>query len=230
MRRAHVTVLALGMLLAALLGMAGCTGRQADSGSSAGGVTATTPEQAVSSFLDATKKHGTLTFTSGKQAEEQKVEYWFDGDRYRLTWFNADGSVRIHMISPDGTKLYYCRTEDELCEISYTLPEMHQWIFNGPPGWKLGEGVRDGDLTAYTFTIQKLWDIEGASQTFYLEDLVVYADDTRIVKTVARTSSRKPGSPDDLTTSVYAFDEPELGAELPADVFELPYEIGTPAK
>ncbi|MDP2232584.1 MAG: hypothetical protein Q8K89_03035 [Actinomycetota bacterium] len=143
-----------------------------------------------------------------------------------MTWFNADGSVRINMISPDGEKLYYCRTEDEVCEISYALPEMHQWIFNGPDEWKLGEGVAEGDLTAYTLSVKKLWNVEGASQSFYLEDLVVYADDTRIVKTVVRTNSRAPESDDDLVTSVYAFDPPQIDAEIPADTFELPYEIG----
>lgn len=214
------------MALCAVLvaGMAGCSGGGSQSGVT-GGVKPSSPEEAVQNFFDARTKHGTLTFISGKERKEDRIEYWFDGDRYRLTWFNEDGSVRIHMISPDGEKLYFCYTEDEVCVISYTLPEMHQWIFNGPPDWTPGEGMAEGDATVYTYTAEKLWDVEGASQQFYLEDLVVYADDTRILKTVVRTNSQKVAE-EELVTSDYVFDEPEIGVEIPEEVFELPYEIG----
>jgi hypothetical protein len=209
-----------------MIGSAGCAAKSGSVGSSS----ATTPEAAVRSFLDASTKHGTLTFVSGKSQKEDKVEYWFDGDKYRLTWYYEDGTERIHMISPDGKKLYHCYVPEEICAISYTLPEMHQWIFNGPPGWDLGEGEKVGDLTAFTYEAKKLWDVEGASQQFYLEDLVIYSDGSRIVKAVTRTNSRKPESEDDLVTSEYRFDEPELDVKLPADVFELPYEMGEKPK
>jgi hypothetical protein len=187
-----------------------------------------TPEAAVESFWDAETKHGTLTFSNVQDdgtVDEQRIEYWFDGDRYRLTWFNDDGSVRLHMISPDGENVYHCRPEDEACELAYTRAEFHQWIFNGPPDWRPGDGVSEDGLTKYTFTAQKLWDIEGASQTFYLEDLVIYADEARIIKTIARTDGRIPESDDELVSSTYAFDEPELGIDIADDIFELPYDI-----
>ena len=204
------------------MGATGCASKSTSSVTPA----ATTPDEAVHTFLDASLKHGTLRFVSGKEQKEDKVEYWFDGDKYRLTWYNADGSERLHMISPDGKKLYYCYVAEKVCAISYTLPEMHQFIFNGPDGWDLGAGVLEGGLTAYTYSAKKLWDIEGASQKFYLEDLVIYANDSRIMKTVTRTNSQMPESADDLVTSEYRFDEPEIGVEIPASMFELPYEIG----
>jgi len=227
MHRALRLVCALAVIsaIAGALGGCACTPGGAKSPDTAA-PGATSPDTAVRTFLDASRKHGTLTFVSGKEQKEDKLEYWFDGDRYRLTWYNADGSERLHMISPDGTKLYFCYVAEEVCAISYTLPEMHQSIFNGPDGWDLGTGVSEGDLTVYTYTAKKLWDIEGASQKFYLEDLVIYADDTRIMKTVTRTNSRQPESDADLVTSEYRFDPPEIGVEIPEDVFTLPYEIG----
>jgi hypothetical protein len=115
--------------------------------------------------------------------------------------------------------------EEETSVLAYTRAEFHQWIFNGPPDWRPGDGVSEDGLTKYTFTAQKLWDIEGASQTFYLEDLVIYADEARIIKTIARTDGRIPESDDELVSSTYAFDEPELGIDIADDIFELPYDI-----
>jgi hypothetical protein len=180
----------------------------------------------VQSFFAATTKHGTLTFTNPDDAKEsQKIEYWFEGDRYRLSWFNADGTIRIHMISPDGITLYNCYVIDEVAKKSYVGPEFHQWIFNGPPGWTPGKGTTEGDLTVYKYSAKKLWDIAGSGQQFYLEDLVIYADKARIVKTVARTAAEKPTSDAGLTTSTYTFEEPELGVSIPADTFVLPYKV-----
>ena len=183
------------------------------------------PKSAVDSFYKASSKHGTLTFVSGKEQKQDRIEYWFEGDRYRLTWFNEDGSVRIHMISPDGKAVYNCYAKDQVSKLSYVRAEFHQAIFNGPEGWTLDAGVPDGDLTAYTYVAKKLWTVTGSSQDFYLEDLVVYADDTRIVKAIARTDSSKPDDPSDLVTSRYEFDPPELGVSIPAEKFELPWKI-----
>lgn len=184
-----------------------------------------TSAAAATSFFGAGSKHGTLTFISGKERKEDRVEYWVEGLRYRLTWFNADGSVRIHMISPDGTKVYHARPDEKTSVIAYTTAEKHQWIFNGPPGWKPGEGVDKDGLTAFTFSAKKLWEVEGASQKFYLEDLVVYADAASIVKVVVRTDSNTPETEADLVTSDYVFDKPELNVAIPPEMFELPYEI-----
>ncbi len=222
MKRTMKVVAVVAVVSAMLAGVTGCAKSSSGTGATGGG----TPEAAVRAFLDSSTKHGTLTFVSGNSPDEQKVEYWFDGDTYRLTWYNADGSERLHMISPDGKKLYYCYVEDKVCTISYILPEMHQWIFNGPPGWDLGSGKQEGDLTVYTYSAKKLWNVEGASQRFYLEDLVIYANDTRIVKVVTRTNSHTPENEDDLVTSEYRFDEPQIGATIPADALKLPYDIG----
>jgi hypothetical protein len=134
--------------------------------------------------------------------------------------------VRIHMISPDGTAVYYCRPETEACELAYTTAEKQQWTFNGPPDWTPDSGVQEGEYTVFTYQPEKLWDIEDASQQFYLYDMEVYAEDTRIDKVVMRTAS-KLVPVEELTESQFTIGEFELDAELPADVFELPYETVT---
>ncbi|GEM_PF-5551119 len=180
----------------------------------------------VADFYSKKIKHGKITFSSGT-SKDQQVEYWFDNNKYRLTWYNEDGSIRLHMISPDGVKLYYCYVADKVSKIAYVLPEKHQWLFVGPPGWTLDAGVKEGDLTAYTYTAKKLWDIAGSSQQFYLEDMVVYSDGKKIVKVVTRTTSHLPKTEADLVSSTYQIDSIEYLDSIPADIFTIPYPIKT---
>lgn len=180
----------------------------------------------VQNFYDKKIKHGTVTFKSGT-SKDQKLEYWFDGNRYRLTWYNEDGSERLHMICQDGKNLYHSYVADKITKISYVRPEMHQWIFNGPTGWTPGMGVKEGNLTVYTFTAKKLWDVEGASQKFYLEDLKIYSDGEKIVKVVTRTNSKQPQTEADLVTSVYQIDTCEYLEKISDDVFNIPYPMET---
>ena len=187
---------------------------------------ANTTGNVIEDFYAKKIKHGKITFLSGT-SKPQLVEYWFDNNKYRLTWYNEDGSIRMHMISPDGVKLYYCYVADKVSKIAYVLPEKHQWLFVGPPGWSLGAGVKDGDLTAYKYTAKKLWDIAGSSQQFYLEDMVVYSDGKKIVKVVTRTTSHAPKTEADLVSSTYQIDTIEYLDSIPADVFTIPYPIKT---
>ena len=224
--RVSVVAVAVAALLAACGGGGG--GDSAPAASAGSGAVSST--DAVDVFFAAATKHGTLAFSSnlGKGwSEPTKVEYWFDGPKYRLSWFTDQGVVRTHMISPDGHDVYTCQVEKKTCQLSFVQAEFHQMIFNGPPGWAKGEGAPDGDLRAYTFTATKLWQIAGSTQDFYLEDLVVRSDGTRIVETDARTASHQPSADGDLIPSKYVFDKPELGVAVGAATFELPYPATT---
>lgn len=224
----------LGMLLLALalVGAAGC-GSAEKTAEKTSSPAAATPEQAVTDFYSAKTKHGFATFHSGSQPDE-RVEFWFDEQgRYRLTWYYPDedaadiekyGPVRIHMISTDGDVVYYSRPEAQESEISFTLAEKQQWTFNGPPGWTPEAGTEEDGFTVFTYTPEKLWDVEGASQQFYLHDMKVYARDGRIQKVAMRTSSKKVPV-EELTDSQFTIDEVELDVDLPKDIFELPYPV-----
>lgn len=223
---AAVAVLMFGVL------SAGC-GRDSGDGQPAGAQSAASPEAAVTDFYSAKTKHGFATFNSGPQPDE-RVEFWFDEDgRYRLTWYYPEeksaeiakyGPVRLHMISPDGKAVYYARPENKASEIAYVRAEKQQWTFNGPPGWTPDAGVEQDGYTVFTYTPEKLWDVEGASQQFYLYDMQVFAKDGRIDKVAMRTSSKKVPV-EELVDSEFRMDEVELGASLPDDVFELPYPM-----
>lgn len=186
-----------------------------------------TPQEALSSFWSATKKHGTLIFTSSSAGnaalEKQKVEYWVDGEKYRLIWYRPDGSVRLYMVSPDGKQLLYVDPKTKEVRPGIAKPEFHLMILNGPAGWQPtgGSGSGNTTTTTYTYPAKKWWNVQGAGQEFYLEDLVFTATPERIVSVVARTAgSREKVAAGDLTTSKYEFAVPELGVEAPAGTFE----------
>lgn len=234
-RGSVVTILVLLVLAAALLALPACAGKEASdaSGESAGtrDRKAGSAEEAVENFYSSKTKHGFATFHSGSEPDE-KVEFWFNEDgRYRLTWYYAEedaedieafGPIRIHMISTDGKLVYFCRPETELSEISYTLAEKQQWTFNGPPDWSPGAGEQEGEYTVFTYTPEKLWDIEGADQQFYLYDMKIYAKDNQIEKIVMRTNSSKVPV-EELVESQFTIDEFELDVEIDPEMFELPY-------
>lgn len=225
--RKRVVIIAVVVLLLLVLAlMAACSflrsGSREPSGASTNAPAATSPTKAVSTFYGAKRKHGYATFHSGDQPDE-RVEFWFDGGRYRLTWYRDD-KVRIHMISPDGKAVYHCKTEDRTSVIAYVAAEKQQWTFNGPPGWTPDAGVAEGGYTVFTYSAKKLWDIEGASQQFYLEDLKVYAKGDAVEKIVMRTSSSKVPEAE-LVESSFTIDEVDLDADIPSDVFDLPYPV-----
>lgn len=190
-------------------------------------------QEAVRSFYSSKSKHGFATFHSDYGLDEE-VEFWFDEDgRYRLTWYYPEdkaeeiekyGPIRIHMISPDGSAVYYCRPETQTSEIAYTLAEKQQWTFNGPPDWTPEAGVEEDGYTVFTYTPERLWDIEGADQQFYLYDMRVFARDGQIEKITMRTASEKVPV-EELVNSQFTIDEFELDVELPPDIFELPYPL-----
>lgn len=234
----HRVMLYSRILLAALLltlaaaGAAGCGGSKGAK-PDAPPPSAASPEQAVTDFYSAKTKYGFATFHSGSQPDE-RVEFWFDEQgRYRLTWYYPEekaeeiekfGPVRVHMISPDGNVVYFSRPETQLSELAYVRAEKQQWTFNGPPGWTPEAGVEEDGYTVFTYTPEKLWDVEGASQQFYLHDMKVYAKDGRIQKVAMRTSSSKVPV-EQLVDSEFRIDEVELGADLSEDVFELPFPV-----
>ncbi|QQS44051.1 hypothetical protein IPM65_00360 [Candidatus Roizmanbacteria bacterium] len=172
-----------------------------------------------------TVMHGTYQFKSGIGAESTG-EFWFDGDKYRITWYNEDGTPRLHMISPDGKQMYHAQVDNESSKISYMPPAMHHAIFLTPKEYLSKEVSKEEGYDVTMYDLDKLWDIENAEQQFYLKDVKHYVQDGKLAKIVARTSSRKPDDEADLVTSTYTITS--LDTE-PTDqsLFTLPYPVST---
>jgi hypothetical protein len=175
-------------------------------------------------FFSQSNKHGIALFKSGI-GEDNQIEFWFSGDKYRLTWFNPDGSTRLHMICPDGKNLYFSEVATESTKIGYINPIMHTSIFNGPKEFKNKTENQEGDYQVTTYDIDQLWDVEGASQNFYLKDLKIYKKDDAVEKIIARTSSNKPETEEDLTTSTYTIQSVDYPNKMDSKVFEFPYPL-----
>ena len=178
----------------------------------------TSPQEAVQNFYDVKQKHGFASFVSN---DTQKVEFWFDGDKFRLTWYNPDDTIRLHMISPDGKQVYYHRLEDNTVEIAPVTADKQIWTFNGPPGWTLDDGIVDGKYTVFTYEADKLWTVEGAEQNFYMKDLKVYADDNGPVKIEMRTNSERVPD-EDLVYSAFIIDSWEEIKDMDETIFQIP--------
>lgn len=175
-------------------------------------------------FFQQTNKHGFVTFQSGI-GEDNKIEFWFSGQQYRLTWIRPDGSERLHMICPDGQHLYFSEVDKQETRLGYINPIMHFSIFNGPTEYKNKNEDQEGDYQVTTYDIDQLWDIEGAEQKFYLKDLKIYKKEGNFKKIVARTSSKKPDSEDKLVTSTYTINSVDYPQNIDSNIFEFPYPL-----
>lgn len=227
----RLSVIAVALAVTALA-VTGCGAKGDSTGpGDAGKQSASSPEEAVARFYDSKTKHGIATFHSGSEPDE-RVEFWFAEDgRYRLTWYYAEadadkieqyGPVRLHMISPDGKAVYYARPETKLSELAPVTAEKQQWTFNGPPGWTPESGVEQDDSVVFTYTPEKSWDIEGATQQFYLHDMSIHANQGAVEKISMRTSSKKVPEAE-LVASEFRIEEFELDVDIPSGTFELPY-------
>lgn len=170
-----------------------------------------------------TMMHGTYEFKSGVSSGSTG-EFWFDGDKYRITWYNDDGTPRLHMISPDGRQMYHAQVDTESSKISYMPPAMHHSIFLTPKEYLSKETATEDGYDVTTYELDKLWDIAGAEQQFYLKDVKQYFKDGKLAKIVARTSSRKPENDDSLVTSTYTITELDT-KPIDQNLFALPYPV-----
>ncbi|MDD4938463.1 MAG: hypothetical protein PHX34_05680 [Candidatus Shapirobacteria bacterium] len=175
-------------------------------------------------FFEEKNKHGFATFKSGI-GEDNQIEFWFSDQKYRLTWFRPDGSKRIHMICPDGKRLYFSEVDKKETKLAYINPIMHFSIFNGLSEYKNKSENEEDGYQITTYEIDQLWDIEGADQKFYLKDLTVYRKNDNVEKIIARTSSKKPDSEDKLTTSVYTIKSVDYPSKIDSKIFDFPYPL-----
>lgn len=165
--------------------------------------------------------HGTMTFIS-QIGDDLDIEFWFDHPKYRLTWSKQNQEPYLHMISPDGQKLYHHQLEEDTTNLSYISPNMHLWMFTEPTDYKNLATWTEDDLEVKQYLIQQLWSIEGAVQDFYLEDITKYFSDDQLQKVVLRTTSSKPESAADLVESTYHIDSLESLAEVDQELFTVP--------
>lgn len=170
-----------------------------------------------------TVMHGTYQFSSGI-GSDSTGEFWFDGDKYRITWYNDDGTPRLHMISPDGKQMYHAQVDTESSKVSYMPPAMHHAIFLSPKEYLSKESSAEDGYDVTTYDLDKLWDITGAEQQFYLKDVKQYFKDGKLAKIVARTSSRKPDNEETLVTSTYTITELDT-KPIDQSLFTLPYPV-----
>lgn len=171
--------------------------------------------------INGTILHGTILFSS-QVGEDLSIEFWFDEPKYRLSWSKLEEDPYLHMISLDGETLFHHSVENNTTNISYINPKMHQWIFTEPIEYIDKEAWTEEDMKVEKFVIKKLWSVEGASQDFYLEDMIKYSLNGQPQKVVLRTKGSVPETAKDLIESTYTFESIEKLDTVSKDIFELP--------
>lgn len=200
----------------------GNTGAQTDAG---GAITAPSLEE----FLDADAKTGSYaTHTEWFEGDsfDQTGEFWVDGRLFRYDIYE-DGVLKRSIISPDGVTAYFVHHEEQICEPSVASVDYYLTRYNMPDG----EGVEDGvdqetGATRIVYTMQTTDDMEGAANPWYSEDVTYLVKDDVVIGVITRGAvPEDDGSIEGLDVNREIWSDVEAGAPIPADTFELPYEI-----
>jgi hypothetical protein len=170
--------------------------------------------------------HGMIDYSSDI-GDDLEIEFWFDNPKYRLSWSKIGEEPYVHMISPQGDKLYHNQVEEERAFLSYISPKMHQWFFTDltEADYQSLETRQEDGLEVKRYIIKKLWSVDGAQQDFYLEDLTKYFDDDQLKKVVVRTKGAMPETEEDLVVSSYTFKSLEFLESVDQSIFELVYPV-----
>lgn len=226
----------LALMLVVLLGAAGTTGccpllesasdvSSDGGGESSGAISAPSLKQ----FLDADAKTGSYaTHTEWFEGDsfDQTGEFWVDGRLFRYDIYE-DGTLVRSVVSPDGETAYFVYHDDQHCEPSVASVDYYLSRYTMPEG----EGVEDGTdeetgATRIVYTVQKTDNMEGAANAWYSEDVTYLVKDDVVIGVITRGAvPEDDGSIEGLDVNREIWSDVKAGAPIPADTFELPYEI-----
>ena len=196
-------------------------------GAGEGGAEITAPS--LEQFLDADAKSGsyaTHTEWFGGDSFDQTGEFWVDGRLFRYDIYE-DGTLVRSVISPDGETAYFVYHDDKHCEPSVASVDYYLARYTMPEG----KGTEDGTdeetgATRIVYTVQKTDDMEGAANAWYSEDMTYLVKDDVVIGVITRGAvPEDDGSIEGLDVNSEIWSDVKVGTPIPADTFELPYEI-----
>lgn len=224
----------LALLLVVLLGVAASAGccPLLESASNTGG--ATQSGDAVSApslkqFLDADAKTGSYaTHTEWFEGDsfDQTGEFWVDGRLFRYDIYE-DGELVRSVISPDGETAYFVYHDDQRCEPSVASVDYYLMRYTMPDGAGVEHGTdEETGATRIVYTVQKTDDMKGAANPWYSEDVTYLVKDDVVIGVITRgTVPEDDGSIEGLDVNRELWSDVKVGIPIPAETFELPYEI-----
>jgi hypothetical protein len=184
----------------------------------------TDTEVALETYFDSENKAGDFTYEKTDQNEEGR--YWVDGRKFKIEFTQEDGYHRW-LISPDGENVYYCYDETEECVIGVVSVDnyMLRWYKPSKDMENLGMDT-ENECEKVKYTVDKLYDIEGASNAYYV-DYVLYCvkDGDLVYRDHSGHAVVEGEEEDESTVSRFYLGDVDLKASFKDVSFEIIYDI-----
>ncbi len=230
MRRTVWTLSVVGAMIGAAVALSGCCGLLPTTG------TTTAPAEkgpaasakVLAKFFDAKTKQGKFdatTLSSDGSTSAEKADFWVSGRKFRIDYY-ANGKLRISIRSSDGVAAYFVYADKKTAEPSVASVDNYLRKFTKPD--KAGEPLGVDPATGaerIRYVLKETSDIQGASNPWYVEDLVYSIKDGRVMSVVDRGGIPHAGETTQLDTHTTLFTELVTGEDIPAETFAIPYPI-----
>jgi hypothetical protein len=228
--RRHLSRLPLAAFIVAIaISGAGCcpllvsSDTQSDAGDEA------SAQPVLEEFLDASKKTGDFELSSQTAAgnsSEFTGQFWVDGRRFRFDLYQGDVLVRS-ILSPDGEVAYFAQHEEKVCEPSVAGVDHYLIEFERPEGEGADGGIdEETGAQRLVYLVQQTDRIAGSTNPWYTEDIAYLVKDGSVIGVIKRgTVPQDNGSLGEFDTFRRMVSNVRLGADIPADTFELPYPV-----
>ncbi|MDO9556674.1 MAG: hypothetical protein Q7J82_03735 [Coriobacteriia bacterium] len=156
----------------------------------------------------------------------QTGEFWLEGDRVRYDLYE-DGVLIRSIISPDGADAFFAQHAEKICEPSVADGPYYLRQFSVPSKTAIEDGVDDETGAArMKYLQQETYAIEGSANGWYSEDITYLVEDGTVVGIITRGCvPESDGTVGELQTSRRIFTSVEVGGEIPAGTFDLPYPV-----
>jgi hypothetical protein len=200
--------------------------RNGEDSNSEGSSSNSSYDQSIETYFDSSKKQGKITHVTFTLDKKEEGEFWVDGRKFRIEYTQEDGTKR-RIISPDGELAYFCYEDEEICKPSVVSVDNYMLRWNRPSDEVKDEGMdEEFDCKKLRYDVDETFDMEGASNAYYVKDILYCVGTDGIKYRESRGNSvLENGIEGGASHSRTILDEMEYGGDFKDSLFELPYDI-----
>jgi len=189
------------------------------------GNTETSVEVVLETYFDAKKKSGDFIYIKEEKSEEGR--FWVDNRKFVIE-FDQENGYHRWLISPDGENVYYCYEESEKCVVGVTPIDNYLLRWFKPSENMENLGIdEEYDCEKIMYTVDELYNIEGASNAWYVDYLMYCVDNGELVyrEHSGHSVSENDEAEGESTISRFYLEDVDLSPNLNKVSFDTMYEI-----
>lgn len=156
----------------------------------------------------------------------QTGEFWLEDKKVRYDLYE-DGALIRSILTPDGIDAFFAQHDEKICEPSVADGPYYLRQFSVPSKTAIEDGVDEATgATRMKYVQQETYAIEGSANGWYSEDITYLVEDGTVVGIITRGCvPEDDGTIGELQTSRRIFTSLEVGGDIPAGTFDLPYPV-----